>query len=256
MATVSRRWYFISIPFTRSLRALHAGFAVIVPAFTALALGIIGWLVTWNKRTALNWMGRFLGHFGLLLAAVRIKVNHQERLGCYRPAIFIFNHRSGLDPIIICRLIQTNVIGIAKIELKHNPVLGPLLRFGDTLFVDRHSTQHNGNDLSGAFAAIENGLSIAVAPEGSRSKTQEIGEFKTGAFRIAIATGRPIVPIYIRDAHQCLPPRSSQLKPGVVHIDILPAIMPQNYELLSPKELAEYARQLYLKQIKQGSIDE
>ncbi len=232
--------------FKRILRASHACVALVIPTLAALTAGFGVWLVTLNKRTALNWMGRFLGRFGLMVAGIKVKISHQERIDQHRPAVFIFNHRSGLDPILICRVVQTNVIGIAKKELRNNPVLGPLLRFGDTLFVDRNTTSDNRNDLSAAFIAMESGLSIAIAPEGTRQHQQTTGPFKSGAFRIAQATGRPIVPIYIQDSDQCLPPRSSQLQTGTIHIDVLEPIFPHEYASLSAEELAELARQRYL----------
>lgn len=246
-----------SPPLIRALRATHLSLCVLIPSLLALSYGLTLWLVSWNKRFALNQMGRFLGWFGLLLAGVNLSIRNQYIINRHRPALFIFNHRSGLDPIIICRLIQRDVIGIAKQELRFHPLLGPLLRFGDTLFVDRHHQHVSSNNMAPAIAALQSGLSIAIAPEGTRIKTEvtsqaKLGDFKKGAFRISQQSHCNIVPIVIHDADACLKPGSSQLRSGTIHIEILAPISPEEQSKMSVLALSEYVHQQMLQTLEQG----
>ena len=241
----------------RCLRTIHLSLCVLIPTLFALCYGFTLWLFSWNKRFALNQMGRFLGWFGLLLARVKLDIRNHKIINQHRPALFVFNHRSGLDPIILCRLIQRDVIGIAKQELKHHPLLGPLLRFGDTLFVDRHHQQVSSNDMTPAIEALQSGLSIAIAPEGTRLNAEtatqrKLGQFRKGAFRISQQSGSSIVPIVIHDADACLRPGSSQLYSGTIHIEILEPISPETQSQMSVLALTEYVHQRMLLALEQG----
>jgi putative phosphoserine phosphatase/1-acylglycerol-3-phosphate O-acyltransferase len=63
-----------------------------------------------------------------------------------------------------------------------------------------------------------------VAPEGSRLDTQSVGPFKKGAFRIAMATGLPVVPIVIRNSESVAGRNSTTLHPGTVDVVVLPPV--------------------------------
>ena len=105
------------------LTTLHLLVALLMPAVFGLLLGLLVALLTFSRRRGLNLMTRFLGWFGALLAGIRFDITgtieDQDR-----PCIFVFNHQSGLDPIILCHVIKKDVIALAKIELKNNPVIG------------------------------------------------------------------------------------------------------------------------------------
>lgn len=222
----------------RMLRRFHAVIAVLLPAVSGTLLCLLIWLLSGQRRKALNVMGRFIGRFGLALAGIRLQVTGLHHVDAARPAVFIFNHQSGLDPILVCRLIETDITGVAKRELANNPVLGPLLRLADTLFVDRDAPEPVS--LEPVIKQMREGLSVAVAPEGTRRHQPPVGHFRSGAFRIAIACKRPIVPIVIRDAYQRLAPFSRELTPGLIHIDILEPVWPEHF----PPTADELAQQL------------
>jgi putative phosphoserine phosphatase/1-acylglycerol-3-phosphate O-acyltransferase len=83
--------------------------------------------------------------------------------------------------------------------------------------------------LAGVEEAARKGLSILIAPEGTRMDAQavgplEVGPFKKGAFRIAMATGLPIVPIVIKNSDSVAGRNTYRLSPGTVDIAVLPPI--------------------------------
>lgn len=82
------------------------------------------------------------GELASALARVDIRVRGEEHLWEKRPAVFIFNHQSGVDALVICRLLQRDFVGVSKKELESNPNLGPALSLTGTVFVDRfHPTK-------------------------------------------------------------------------------------------------------------------
>ena len=94
---------------------------------------------------------------------------------------------------------------MAKIELERNPLIGPLGKLMDAAFIDRADSAAAVTALAGVEEAARKGLSIVIAPEGTRMDAEAVGPltvgpFKKGAFRIAMATGLPIVPIVIRNS--------------------------------------------------------
>ena len=121
------------------------------------------------------------------LTGVELNVEGEEHLWSHRPAVFIFNHQSGLDPILMARLTQRDVVGVAKKELENAPILGALMKAAGVVFVDRGDRTKAIEAMRPAVEAIREGLSVVIAPEGTRSATKQLGKFKKGAFRMAMA---------------------------------------------------------------------
>ncbi|OUR89592.1 hypothetical protein A9Q81_21355 [Gammaproteobacteria bacterium 42_54_T18] len=231
------------------ISTIHGALAVLIPTIIALTVGLLLWVLTLNKRKALNGMTYLLGWIGSIAAGLRLTIDGIEIIDNNRPAIFIFNHQSGIDPIILCRLLRKNIVGVAKIELKSHPVIGPLLSFGDTLFVDRDNKQSKTDVLDDANLVLSHTLSVAISPEGTRSKHSELGQFRSGPFRLARRSNRPIVPIIIVNSSNILPPRSLNMKPGLVHIKVLPPIYPEDWADNHPNEMAKTMHNTYMDEL-------
>ena len=176
----------------------------------ALSLGVL----TRNKRVGVNFLTRFWPETVLTLNGVKLNVTGEENLTAQRPAVFLFNHRNNFDIFIVAALVKDNWTGIAKKELESNPLVGPLGKLMDAAFIDRADTASAVAALAPIEEAARKGLSIVVAPEGTRLDTQSVGPFKKGAFRIAMATGLPIVPIVIRNSDSVARPQLHHAQPG------------------------------------------
>ena len=113
--------------------------------------------------------------------------------------MFIFNHQSAVETLLLCKLLRRDFVGIAKKELQRS-LLGPLFAASGTIFVDRFNHQQAVHALEPAIAALRRGISIVIAPEGTRSSTPRLGPFKKGAFHLAMAAKRPLVPIVFKNS--------------------------------------------------------
>ncbi|BDB41554.1 MULTISPECIES: HAD-IB family hydrolase/lysophospholipid acyltransferase family protein [Mycobacterium] len=226
----------------RQIRTL-AGFSSMVPvAAGAVGLG----LLTRNRRRGVNFFTSNFSQLLLTTCGVRLNVLGRENLTAQRPAVFIFNHRNQVDPIISGALVKDNWVGVGKKELERDPVMGPLGKLLDGVFIDRDDVNSAVETLHTVEDRARNGLSIVIAPEGTRLDTNEVGPFKKGPFRIAMSVGIPIVPIVIRNAEIIASRNSTTLNPGTVDVAVFPPIPVDDWTLDTlPDRIAEI-RQLYL----------
>src|SRR6476659_7659258 len=126
---------------------------------------------------------------------------------------------------------------------------GPLGRVGklmDAAFIDRADTASAVAALAPIEEAARKGLSIVVAPEGTRLDTQSVGPFKKGAFRIAMATGLPVVPIVIRNSDSVAGRNSTTLNPGTVDVAVLPPVSTADWTVQNLQERIEQIRMAYV----------
>ncbi|MDP7723736.1 HAD-IB family hydrolase/lysophospholipid acyltransferase family protein [Mycobacterium sp. TY814] len=226
----------------RQIRTL-AGFGSMVPvAAGAVGLG----LLTRNRRRGVNF---FTSNFSSLLLAtcgVHLNVIGEENLTAQRPAVFIFNHRNQVDPIISGALVKDNWVGVGKKELQRDPIMGTMGKLLDGVFIDRDDPDSAVEMLRTVEDRARNGLSIVIAPEGTRLDTTEVGPFKKGPFRIAMSVGIPIVPIVIRNAEIIASRNSTTLNPGTVDVAVFPPISVEDWTLDTLSDRIAEVRQLYL----------
>lgn len=185
------------------------------------------------------------GRIGMPLAGVGLRVTGQQYLEAARPAVVVFNHQSALDALIIARLLRRDFTGLCKRELERDPLFGAAFRAAGAIFVDR---QGGGfGQLRPALDALRSGQTLAIAPEGTRSRATLPGPFKRGAFYLALRARVPLVPVVIHNAVDALPRGSFMLRAGTtVEVEVLPPIDPSAWQ---PRQLQDYAddlRQRYL----------
>jgi putative phosphoserine phosphatase/1-acylglycerol-3-phosphate O-acyltransferase len=100
------------------------------------------------------------------------------------------------------------------------------------------------------------GLSIMIAPEGTRLDTTSVGPFKKGPFRMAMAVGIPIVPIVIRNAEIIAARNSTTMNPGTVDVAVFPPISVRDWTVETLSDRIAEVRQLYLDTLADWPLDE
>jgi putative phosphoserine phosphatase/1-acylglycerol-3-phosphate O-acyltransferase len=199
-----------------------------VPVFLgALAMRAL----TGDKREAANFLVGTLTEISLGLGKVKLEVTGEEHLWSARPAVFIWNHRSIFDAQIVGRLVQRDFGAVAKKELERVPLFAAASRFMHIAFVDRADSQAAVAALEPATRLLGQGISMLVAPEGTRVSGAGIGEFKKGAFRMAMTAGVPIVPIVIRNVDDIGARTSGTMRPGTVDVAVLPPVRVDDWTL-------------------------
>lgn len=176
---------------------------------------------------------------------VQLRVVGAENARAPRPAVFLFNHQSQFDVIIVPKVLDGAVTGIGKKELANHPLFGPLMRFVGVTFIDRTDTERAKAALAPVVSTLRDGLSIAVAPEGTRSFTPGVGPFKKGAFHIAIQAGVPVIPVVIRNAGEIAWRDSPIARPGIVDVAVLAPIDVSGWDPADMDAEVDSVRQLF-----------
>ena len=217
--------------------------STVIPA----AYGAVGWgLLTRNRRRGVNVFTSAFPQLLLAVNGVKLNVLGEENLTRQRPAVFIFNHRNNIDPVIVGALVKENWTGVGKKELQNDPLVGTLGKLVDTVFIDRDNHESAVASMKEAEQLARKGISVVIAPEGTRMDTKSVGPFKKGPFRLAMAAGVPIVPIVIRNAEVISARDSSTLHPGTVDIVVYPPLPLDGWTLDNLSERIEEVRQLYI----------
>jgi putative phosphoserine phosphatase/1-acylglycerol-3-phosphate O-acyltransferase len=260
MAAVARRRGWPILQFTSrggggigsQLRTL-AGFGSIVP----VAAGAVGiGLLTRSRRRGVNFFTSTWSQLLLTASGVHLNVLGAENLNAERPAVFIFNHRNQADPVISGALVRDNWVGVGKKELAGDPIMGTLGKLLDTAFIDRDDPTAAVETLHEVEERAKKGLSIVMAPEGTRLDTTSVGPFKKGAFRIAMTVGIPIVPIVIRNAEIVAARDSMTMNPGTVDVAVFPPISVRDWTLDTLADRIAEVRQLYVDTLADWPVDE
>lgn len=236
----------------RQLRTL-AGIGSMFP----VAAGAVGvGLLTTSRRRGVNFFTSTFPQTLLMTAGVSLNVIGKENLTAQRPAVFIFNHRNQFDPLIAGSLVRDNWVAVGKKELQKDPIIGTLGRLTDGVFIDRDDPVAAMETMRTVEERAKKGLSILIAPEGTRMDTTEVGPFKKGPFRIAMAVGIPIVPIVIRNAELVAARNSTTINPGTVDVAVFPPISVQDWTVETLSERIAEVRQLYLDTLANWPVDE
>ena len=223
-------------------------------AFFSAALQIIPtWILNQSRRDAVNLAVTTWGEFGSALAGIKIKIRGEHHLWSQRPAVFLFNHQSAIDVLIIAKLLRRDFTAIAKQEIAANPLVGPVFRVADTVFIDRRNQSKAIEALKPVVRTLQDGLSVAIAPEGTRSIGDRLGAFKKGPFHIAMQAGVPVIPIVIHNATDVLPKGGFFIRPSTVHVDVLPPIMTDKWSAETVGQHMEDVRQQFLEVLGQAS---
>lgn len=215
---------------TRGMPSLENIARTLLTAQTIVATTAIGMLSKQlgraSHRTA-NHLTRMFGDVGSAFAGLDFEVEGMENLRRHGPAIFVFNHQSLLDSMVLAHLLRKDVVALCKKEMAHTPVVGLLLRQADTIFVDRDDTDQR-EVLQRALDVLHSGRSLVIAPEGSRSTLGDIQPFKHGAFYLARKAGVPIVPIVLHNVKDALPNGGWLIRPATIRITVLPPVPPES----------------------------
>lgn len=218
--------------------------------FPAVLTGLMTGAMNMSTRDGINSMMSAIGDIGAVLAGIKLVIKGKENLWNHRPAVFIFNHQSNVDLIIMCKLIRRDSVALAKKELKYTPI-GPILQAAGVIFLDRSNRDKAIKAMEPAVEALKNGTSVGIAPEGTRSKDYNLGPFKKGAFHLAMQAKVPIVPVIIKNAHDVMPKGSNLIKPSIVEVVVLPAIKTNRWKKTTIDKHIKEIRGLYLKELHQ-----
>ncbi|MGB5625992.1 MAG: HAD-IB family hydrolase [Woeseiaceae bacterium] len=223
-------------------------YGALVGSFLA---GVPAWLLNRSWQDLTNVAISTWGDFGSAVAGLDVQTTGEEHLWSHRPAVFIFNHQSATDALILSRLLRHDFTGVAKKEMKSNPLVGTVLGAVGTVFIDRSNKDKAIEALQPAVDSLKNGTSFAIAPEGRRSLGYKLGPFKKGAFHIAMQAGVPVVPIVIANSSDSMPKSGVIIRPASINVTVLPPINTTDWTKATIDQHIDDIRQMFVKTLGQ-----
>ena len=203
MSLLYKIW--VGLVFTVFMIVLLPG--IVLPFFFGQRFGYVGYafLALWS------WIFS-------KLTFIRYAFYGKENFTRGKAYIYVSNHTSFLDIPGLMMLIPGQVRPLAKKELLKIPVFG-WIASSAAIIVDRSSPESRKKSIDRLKAFLKDGISILIFAEGTQNRSRNLLQpFKDGAFRIAVDTQQPILPIVILGAGPLMPPGTIDLKPGLIRI--------------------------------------
>lgn len=158
---------------------------------------------------------------GMLLASgVRVRVHGAERMRTGEPRIFVSNHVSWYDVLVLVATLPRYSF-VAKAEIFRVPFFGSAARAVGTIPIERENRKAAFQSYEEAAARIRGGRNVVVFPEGTRGSSYALRPFKKGPFVLAVAAGVPIVPTVVHGTIEVLPRGSLWLRGRSVDVHLL-----------------------------------
>jgi lysophosphatidate acyltransferase len=179
----------------------------------------------------------------LWLLGVTYSRDVRQVIASRSPAVFVINHTSALDTFVSMAVWPPRGCSVGKKEVLAIPVFGLAYLAVGMLLIDRKNSASAVHALQKLAEEVQrNGLSIWMAPEGTRSRDGCLAPFKKGFVHMAIATGLPVVPVVLHGAFERLPVDTWRLSPGHIDIELLDSFESTHWK---PETAGEHAEEVH-----------
>jgi 1-acyl-sn-glycerol-3-phosphate acyltransferase len=178
----------------------------------------------------------------LRIAGVRVEVEAAENIDPAAPQVIVANHTSWFDPLVLAGYCPGPYVFVAKKEVARVPFFGMAVGACGHIYIDRSDRDLAAQSLEVARERLEDdGPSIIMFAEGTRSATGELQRFKKGAFVLAIQTGADVVPTAVIGSRDVMRKNDLLVHPGVIRLRFGSPIAVDSYDFDKRDELADRA---------------
>lgn len=188
----------------------------------------------------------------LALTAVEARITGSDNMFLDRPQIFMCNHQSVFDILVVLALLPAQFRWIAKKELFEVPIFGDALRRTGSIEIDRQNRSNAMVSIDAAARKIREGKSVMTFPEGTRSPPGLVKLFKKGVFHLALSAGVPIVPISIIGSGEVMAKRSMRIRTGKILLIVDKPIYTENYSVENIDKLIELVHEVIVRNYEAG----
>lgn len=219
---------------------------LLVAAIWTLVVGLV-WAATvwWDER---RWyVGRTFRAGAKILVWVnpfwRVKIEGEIPPRATEPFVAVCNHESLADVLLVGTL-SFDMKWLSKEEIARVPFIGWMMRMAGDVLVRRSNRRSRGESYDELLAWLRRGASVMLFPEGTRSRTGEMLPFRSGAFRLALETGRPVQPLVVSGTRRAIRADSLMFGRARVTVQILPQVPTAGLGGEQVDELREHVREL------------
>ena len=191
----------------------------------------------------------------LKLAGTRVTCKGLENIPRDTPVLFVSNHRSLSDIPVAYTTLPINTGFIAKKEMENIPGLSWWMRLLNCQFIDRQNIKEGLKTILKGIELIKDGYSIFIAPEGTRSKTEDMLPFKEGSLKMAEKTGCPIIPVALSNTDAVFEKQFPKVKKAHVIIEYCKPVYIDELDKEQRRHLGAYVQEIIRKQLEQNRLE-
>ncbi|MDT8435390.1 MAG: lysophospholipid acyltransferase family protein [Gemmatimonadota bacterium] len=225
--------------------AVWAAWLLATALWTPLVL--LAFLATawWDRRRAIAGRTFRIGARVLLLLNPwwRVRIEGTLPPRDLRPFVAVCNHESLAD-IVLVGTLPWDMKWLSKASIVRMPFLGWMMRLAGDVSVRRGDADSRTASYARLKTWVERGASVMIFPEGTRSRTPELLPFRSGAFRLALETGRPILPIAVSGTRDAIRKGSMRFGRADVRLRVLPPVSVSGRTLDDLADLRDEVRSL------------
>lgn len=196
-----------------------------IPATALFSLiSLVGGLLH-APREVHDWVHRTWSRILLALGGIRVEIQGLENVEPWSAQVVVANHQSLFDILALFAVLPVRLRFIAKMELSRIPIFSGAMRQAGHVFIDRSNLRQALRAMRVAGRHMEQeGLTLGIFPEGTRSRDGRLQPFRKGSFVLAIETGTRLVPVAIDGGAAILSKGGMLVHPGPIRIRCAPAI--------------------------------
>ncbi len=221
---------------------------LVVSSIVLFPIALVIWATTARFDPKKKLLHRFTCFWGSLYTwlnpAWPVTLEGREHIRSDAAYVMVANHQSLLDILVLFRLFR-HYKWVSKVENFRVPFIGWNMSLNGYIELKRGDRTSVVKMMSACRVTLAEGNSIMMFPEGTRSLDGRMRRFKTGAFELAKASGRPILPIVLNGTSNALPKRGFVLQGRhPIQISILEEIPAEEFAAESAEKLTERVRDL------------
>lgn len=202
-------------------------------------------MLIFEKKTFFP-LSRIWAKLLLFVSGIKVKKIIHQNIDNDKSYIYIPNHSSLFDIPVLLSTIDSNTRIMYKEELERIPLFGWCLKISPFISVKREDKENSLEGFKLALNAVNSSDSVIIFPEGTRSEDGKLGEFKKGAFLLAMKSGKEIIPVVINGTNKLMQKGSFALNKIEVSISYFNIINTKENPDLNIKVLMNNIRELLL----------
>lgn len=176
----------------------------------------------------------------------KLNVTGLENVPDKGPVVFVGNHQGYADIVAYCAAFQKFQFGfVAKDDLGKVPLYGKWIKRIRSVFIERDDPRASLKAINEGIKYVEQGFSMVIFPEGTRSKGPEPGEFKKGSLKLATKPQVPIIPVSLDGSYKFFE-ETGRITPTEINILVHPPIETKNLDRKEEKALHEKVEKIVL----------
>lgn len=191
---------------------------IVISSVALATMSILATPFNYFKGIGTYYVYRTFARTVLFLCGVKLNIQFKIPVDKNKTFIIVSNHLSYLDIPVLMVALKNNIRFIYKKQLTKVPVFGWSMYLGGYVPIDRSNARSAIDSLKKAGQRMKSGFSIAIFPEGTRSKSGVTGEFKKGIFMLADFAEVDILPVSISGTNKVLMKDSLKIYPGKVNV--------------------------------------